>query len=192
MKPPVSSQRNRYTLGEWLAEGERRFGPDQIKWRFKCPACGHVQAVEDFRPFKSQGGVTAETARFNCIGRYAGAKRRAFGDDGPGPCDYTSGGLLDLRPVIVLADGQEVRSFDFADPDPAPGVTCFVDTEVGMTMGDTTLQQLPDGRWKATCPIGTIFGSEVEGECCGVGTTKEAAIEALSQDRKNLNDSLWE
>lgn len=66
-------------LGEWLAEGERRFGADRLKWRFVCPSCGHIQAVEDFRPFKSKG-ATAETAYFNCIGRYSGAKRDAFGE----------------------------------------------------------------------------------------------------------------
>lgn len=70
-------------------------------------------------------------------------------------------------------------------------ISVHTDTEVGMTMGDTTVKQLQDGTWKATCPIGTIFGSEVEGECSGTGTTKEAALEALKQDRKNLNDSLW-
>lgn len=73
----------------------------------------------------------------------------------------------------------------------APGFTYFVDSEIGMTMGDTTVKQLPDGTWKATCPIGTLFGSEVEGECNGTGATKEAALEALKKDRKNLNDSLW-
>jgi len=69
--------------------------------------------------------------------------------------------------------------------------SAFVDSEIGMTMGDTTVRQLPDGTWKATCPIGTLFGSEVEGECHGEGATKEAALEALAKDRKNLNDSLW-
>ena len=71
------------------------------------------------------------------------------------------------------------------------GYASFVDSEIGMTMGDTTVKQLPDGTWKATCPIGTLFGSDVEGECSGTGATKEAALEALKQDRKNLNDSLW-
>lgn len=71
------------------------------------------------------------------------------------------------------------------------GYACFVDSEIGLTMGDTIVKQLPDGTWKAVCPIGTLFGSEVEGECSGTGATKEAALEALKQDRKNLNDSLW-
>jgi len=76
-------------------------------------------------------------------------------------------------------------------PNEKQQITCFVDSEIGMTMGDTTVKQLPDGTWKATCPIGTIFGSEVEGECSGAGATKEAALETLKQDRKNLNESLW-
>lgn len=71
------------------------------------------------------------------------------------------------------------------------GYTFFMDNEIGMTMGDTAVNQLPDGTWKATCPIGTLFGSEVDGECIGAGATKEAALEALAKDRKNLNNSLW-
>ena len=70
-------------------------------------------------------------------------------------------------------------------------ITCFVDYEIGMTMGDSRTNQLPDGTWKAPCQIGTILGSEVEGECSGTGATKEAALEALAKNRKNLNDSLW-
>lgn len=58
-------------------------------------------------------------------------------------------------------------------------------------MGDTTLKQLPDGTWKATSPIGTIFGGEVDGECNGIGATKEAALAALAEDRRKLSESLW-
>lgn len=58
-------------------------------------------------------------------------------------------------------------------------------------MRGTTVKQLQDGTWEASCAIGTLFGVEVEGECSGTGLTKEAALEALAKDRKNLNDSLW-
>lgn len=96
------------------------------------------------------------------------------------------------KPDDVLADleakhGSQQR---VVRPTSEP-IQCFIDSEIGMTMGDTTVRQLPDGTWKATCPIGTIFGAEVEGECNGTGATKEAALEALKQSRKNLNDSLW-
>lgn len=73
----------------------------------------------------------------------------------------------------------------------APKFQAFICNEIGMTMGDTTVKQLADGTWKAVCPIGALFGSEVHGECSGVGPTKEAALEALAKDRKQLNDSLW-
>lgn len=72
-----------------------------------------------------------------------------------------------------------------------PQFQAFVCSEIGMQMGDTTVKQLPDGSWLATCPIDSLFGSEVEGECRGTGATKESALEALAKDRKNLNDSLW-
>lgn len=61
-----------------------------------------------------------------------------------------------------------------------PGWSAFVDSEIGMTMGETTVKQLPDGTWKATAPIGSIFGSEVDGECSGTGPTREAATGAES------------
>ena len=70
-------------------------------------------------------------------------------------------------------------------------INYFVDSEGGMTIGDTKVEQLPDGTWKATAPIGSIFGAEVEGECVGTGATRKEALEALLKDRKDLNDSLW-
>lgn len=70
-------------------------------------------------------------------------------------------------------------------------IQVHTDIEIGLTMGDTTVKQLPDGTWTATAPIGSIFGAEVDGECKGTGPTKEAALEALKIDRKNLSESLW-
>lgn len=105
----------RMTLAEWMAEGKRRFGNDQLRWKFVCPACSHVQAVEDFRPFKDKGAQAAD-ANFNCIGRFSGSTRRAFEDEGPGPCNYTSGGLFNISPILVKdEDGKECSSFAFAE-----------------------------------------------------------------------------
>lgn len=74
-------------------------------------------------------------------------------------------------------------------------VSYFVDSEVGLTMQGTTVEEIHNAHgqhyWKATAQIGTIFGSEVEGELTGFGRTKEAALAALAKERRDLNDSLW-
>lgn len=66
-----------------------------------------------------------------------------------------------------------------------------VDHQIGITMDKTSVVQNPDGTWKATQPIGTIFGSPVDGECCGEGATKEEALSALEKDRQRVSDALW-
>lgn len=104
----------RYTEAEWKAEGERRFGPDMMNWRFECPICGNVASVADFRPYK---GATPNSATCECIGRYKAGKP-AFGKirkKGQGPCDYCGYGLFRLSPVRVVQDGgKEIHSFAFA------------------------------------------------------------------------------
>mgnify|MGYP001573834047 CR=1 FL=1 len=61
----------------------------------------------------------------------------------------------------------------------------------GMTNEGPTLTQLPDGTWQAVAKIGSLFGSEVEGECRGTGATKEEALAALKKDQNDLYTSLW-
>lgn len=39
---------------DWLAEGEKLFGTDPRKWKFKCPNCGHVQSMEDFIELRNE------------------------------------------------------------------------------------------------------------------------------------------
>lgn len=67
----------------------------------------------------------------------------------------------------------------------------FCCTEMGMTMDETHVEQLPDTRWRARAKIRTIFGSEVEGELTGEGATKEEALAALAKERYELSESLW-
>jgi hypothetical protein len=64
-------------------------------------------------------------------------------------------------------------------------------SEIGLTMGETKVRRFDDGHWEATCPIGSIFGHEVEGECKGSGATMDEALKALAKDRHELNESLW-
>lgn len=99
------------TRAEWDAEGERLFGKDRMAWRFKCPACGHVATVQDYRDAQAPESAVA----FSCVGRWAGSLRDAFGGEGEGPCDYAGGGLFKLCPVRVTnSDGQVVELFEFA------------------------------------------------------------------------------
>lgn len=104
------------TYAEWEEEGKRRFGEDIFKWKFQCPICKNVATVEDYKPFKDQG-ATPDSATCQCIGRFTGAKRKAFGDPvTPGqPCDYALFGLFRLPGVIItFPDGHKKMSFAFA------------------------------------------------------------------------------
>lgn len=68
----------------------------------------------------------------------------------------------------------------------------FCCSEIGLTMQGTKVQQQADGSWRASAAIGTIFGAEVEGECVGIGATKEEALSALAKERHELSESLWD
>lgn len=100
------------TAEQWRAEASRLFGPDPLKWRFVCPSCGHVAAVEDWR----NAGAKDTQAAFSCVGRYIGADdSHTFKKDG-GPCTYAGGGLIGLNPVAVRGEtGAITRVFAFAD-----------------------------------------------------------------------------
>lgn len=109
--------RRRITILEWLAEGEHLFGSAVDRWRFVCPACGHVATVQDWWDVGAP-----EAVGFSCIGRWYGGSRRAFGEDrtknadASGPCDYSGGGLFRVNPVVVIGElGEKERHyFDFA------------------------------------------------------------------------------
>ena len=98
----------KYTAEEWRAEGVRRFGPDEMKWRFTCPACGHVATPADYEAV----GAKDTHVAFSCVGRFLDSPRDAFAK-GPGPCNYAGGGLIGLNPVEI--EGRKARYFAFAD-----------------------------------------------------------------------------
>lgn len=75
-------------------------------------------------------------------------------------------------------------------------VSYFADDHVGVTYKGVKLEEKtqPDGvtkYWVATQAIGSLFGSEVEGECEGIGETKEQALERLNEDKRKLQESMW-
>lgn len=108
-----------WTKDAWEVEGTRRFGPDMLKWRFRCPSCGNVASPEDFRQFKDKG-ATPNSATANCIGRYTGAKTSVadlFGKHSelPQPCNYAAYGLLRFGDTVKADDGHDTPVFPFAD-----------------------------------------------------------------------------
>jgi hypothetical protein len=109
------------SVADWNAEGERRFGPDRFKWRFRCPICAHVASPEDFRKFKN-AGANPNSATQECIGRYLPKNKclAAFGENADSsvkqPCDYAGYGLIRVSPVEVESpDGTKSECFAFAD-----------------------------------------------------------------------------
>lgn len=101
------------TFKQWREEGTRRFGDDRLAWKFVCPVCGHVATWKDWEDVGAPEGAVA----FACVGRWIDGSRIAFGDDdGPGPCNYTGGGLFRLNPLRITGpDGESTTFFDFAE-----------------------------------------------------------------------------
>ena len=104
------------TEAEWNAEGEARFGADRMRWKFKCPVCGHIASAQDWKDAGASSGAVA----FSCLGRWMETPRRAFEEKGKGPCNYAGGGFFRLNPVKVRqANGEEFRLFEFAEKENA-------------------------------------------------------------------------
>ena len=117
----MSSELIKMTHEEYMAKGKELFGDDMMKWKFKCPACGHVQTPGCFRKYKEQG-ANPNDAYFNCIGRFSGGEWLGRKGESTSPCNYTSGGFLTISPIEVeLPGGDTVRAFDFADPNEEVG-----------------------------------------------------------------------
>lgn len=99
----------RMTVEEWRAEGLRRFGANEMQWRFVCPSCSHIASVQDWK----DAGAGETAVAFSCVGRWTGATRQIF--EKPGPCNYAGGGLFGLNPITVALETGEIRVFEFAD-----------------------------------------------------------------------------
>lgn len=102
------------TEQEWHEEGVRRFGPDEMTWKFVCPACGHIATPADWKKV----GASESHVAFSCVGRFMDKSRDAFAK-GSGPCNYAGGGLIGLNPVSL--EGRKGRFFAFAAEPPHPG-----------------------------------------------------------------------
>lgn len=95
------------THDEWLTEGLALFGNDRMAWKFKCPSCGNVASTQDYK----DAGASSTDVGFACVGRWLATHKEAFDDTDKRkiPCNYASGGLINLNSVDV--DGQKVFEF---------------------------------------------------------------------------------
>ena len=108
-------QRRRWIMeisyNDWCKEGEKRYGSDRMKWRFRCPSCDSEISVQDYK----DAGAPEDHVGMSCVGRSTGSMI-TIGTKGKGPCNYAGFGLMQLNPVTVLCGGGvKVKAFDFAD-----------------------------------------------------------------------------
>lgn len=109
----------RVSAKDWLAIGQKLFGVDRMKWRFRCISCGHVQTAEDLAAL---GVVNEDAAYFNCAGRYkpsalSGLSKEA--KEAKTGCDWTLGGLFRIHRVEVQhpESGRFLAVFEFDHPE---------------------------------------------------------------------------
>ena len=100
------------SVKEWIEQGEKLFGKDKKKWKFKCPSCGNIQSCEDFEKL----GVEhlENYVYFSCIGRFIkDSKGTIYNKEKP--CDYTNGGLFCIAKLFVKhEEGKPQPVFEFA------------------------------------------------------------------------------
>jgi len=107
---------------DFIARGEKLFGKDRYKWKFKCPVCGNIQSAQDFKAL----GADPNSTDFNCIGRYMKKEvNKGLGINKnkvpKQPCDYSSGGFLVVNKVFYIGDdGKKFPTFEFAEPRTKP------------------------------------------------------------------------
>jgi hypothetical protein len=105
------------TKAQWLAMGTAIYGPDTDQWKFRCPICGNVAAIGDYRQFKDKG-ATPDSAATECLGRYKGGRSAFYEREGQ-PCDYASWGLFRIGDVFIDHGKERPQVvFDFADEVP--------------------------------------------------------------------------
>lgn len=125
---PTSLNPGRMTLEAWKAEAAERFGADTMKWKFVCPSCGHVAAVQDWHDVGAPEGSVA----FSCVGRFQkdqdAAAAAAFRHAG-GPCNYTSGGLFVINRLFVEVEGKSIPAFEVAPADTTADLATTKDEE---------------------------------------------------------------
>lgn len=92
---------------EWNALGEKLFGADLARWRFKCPTCGTAMSIEKARAMPADDVARLRGGKWNieqeCVGRYL---------TGQG-CDWCAYGLFSGPFFVVRDGGKKTPVFGF-------------------------------------------------------------------------------
>jgi hypothetical protein len=92
---------------DWNALGERLFGADLSRWRFRCPTCSHVMSIDKARAMPQYDVARLRSRRWNieqeCIGRYL-----------PGQgCNWCAYGLFSGPFFVERGNGKKTPVFGF-------------------------------------------------------------------------------
>jgi len=102
----------KYVREEWIKELKKRFGDDKMKWAFKCPACGKVTTMQEFK----NAGAKPNDSFQNCIGRFTGkGSPTTKNHDGCNWAAYGLFGTMDKGDTVIADDGDEIQVFAMAD-----------------------------------------------------------------------------
>jgi hypothetical protein len=102
------------TRDEWLKLGKKYYGDDVEKWKVRCPMCGKVTELSEY---KAAGAESPDCAFVECIGRYTGqgSPDKANGNG----CNWAAYGFFGIprndKYIITFPDGTEKACFPFAD-----------------------------------------------------------------------------
>lgn len=102
-------------LEVWQAQGVQRFGTDVNKWRYVCPACGHVQTRQDWLDLGMNPRQVDSRVGFSCIGRWLARGDQlatAFEPSKGYGCDYVGDRNPNISPItVIITPGEERPTF---------------------------------------------------------------------------------
>lgn len=99
----AKSSYRKLTQAELLAEAKARFGDDPMTYAFRCPRCGDVATLQDFK----DAGADPARAGQDCIGRHLGALTKPKPTNTRG-CDWAAYGLFHGPwEIVVPAEGDQ-------------------------------------------------------------------------------------
>jgi hypothetical protein len=142
--------REKLSVAKWHELARARYGDDPTFWRFKCPACGHTQTLNDFLLLGMDVKQAQKYLGFSCIGRWRATLDNEnvveFGemDLGSG-CEYSGGSAWNISPWDI--EGRFMFGWD-----PNPCETCYDDGVVCEECGRRNVDCACPGESLIDCP----------------------------------------